>query len=500
MCAAEDGADGSPSQESARHGLNELIAERRAKGERLRESDPSAFPYTFPDVEPVEGILETHSALENGEETEQRHRVAGRIAARREAGAMAFIDLLDRTEKIQLHARQDVLGDEAFKRLLSLDVGDLIGVDGAALRSRRGEISLRVEGFQILAKALRPPPDRHAGLSDVETRYRRRELDLIASADARRLFADRARIIAAVRAYLDGEGFIEVETPVLQPLYGGALARPFTTHHNELDRTLYLRIATELYLKRLIVGGLEKVYELGKDFRNEGVSSKHNPEFTMVEFYEAYADYEFVAVRLEELVGRAAEAIGYDGEVDFKSTWRRVTFAGAIEQATGIDVRAHPDAEGLAAAIRERGLKMATKDLSWPQLADDLLSKFVEPGLLQPTFVMDYPVELSPFARAHREEPGLVERWEAFAGGMEIANAFSELNDPDVQRERFEAQQRLETEGAEEVQPYDELFVQALEQGMPPAGGVGLGVDRLVMLLTARESIREVVLFPAMRD
>jgi lysyl-tRNA synthetase class 2 len=293
---------------------------------------------------------------------------------------------------------------------------------------------------------------------------------------------------------------VEVETPVLQPLYGGALARPFTTHHNAIDRDLYLRIATELYLKRLIVGGLERVYELGKDFRNEGVSHKHNPEFTMVEWYEAYADYDREAERLEELVRGAAAAIAYSGELDFSGRWRVVSFGEAIEEATGVDVIAHRDADGLRAAIAARGLELKTDGLTWPELADSLLSKYVEPGLLQPTFVRDYPVELSPFAREHRSQPGLVERWEAFVGGIEIANAFSELIDADIQRERFSAQQRLQTLGAEESQPYDEVFLQALEQGMPPTGGVGLGIDRLVMLLTGADSIREVVLFPAMRD
>ena len=487
-------------QEGARHGLSELIAERRAKAARLREEDPDAFPYAFPDAEPIAGILAAYDHLAAGEETDDKHRVAGRVAARRGSGKAAFLDLVDRSGKIQLHARVDVLGEEPFARLSTLDLGDLIGIDGAVLRSRRGELSLRVDRFQILAKALRPPPDKHHGLSDVETRYRRRELDLIASEDTRKVFIDRARIISAIRGYLDGQGFVEVETPVLQPLYGGALARPFTTHHNALDRDFYLRIATELYLKRLLVGGLERVYELGKNFRNEGLSPKHNPEFTVIEWYEAYVDYNDAAARLEGLVGAAAAAAGYAGELDFSSPWRRVSFAGAIEEATGIDVLAHRDVTDLSAAIRERGLDMPTEGFTWSQLADDLLSKYVEPTLLRPTFVFDYPIELSPLAREHRSEPGLVERWEAFAGGMEIANAFSELIDADVQRERFRAQERLQTLGDDQAQPYDELFVQALEQGMPPAAGVGLGIDRLVMLLTKRDSIREVVLFPAMRD
>ncbi|MGH2832175.1 MAG: lysine--tRNA ligase [Solirubrobacteraceae bacterium] len=483
-----------------RHGLHELIAERRAKAQRLRQSDSSAFPYSFADVEPIEEIRSAYEHLANGEETEERHRVAGRIAARRGAGKNAFLDLVDRSGKIQLHARLDILGSEAFERLTSLDLGDLIGVDGLAMRSRHGEISLRVESFQILAKALRPPPDKHHGLVDVEIRYRQRELDLIASEEARRLFIDRARIISAVRSYLDGEGFVEVETPVLQPLYGGAMARPFTTHHNALDRDFYLRIATELYLKRLIVGGLERVYELGKDFRNEGVSHKHNPEFTMVEFYEAYADYEVAARRLEAIAQAAAGAVGYEGELDFSASWARIGFVQAIQEHTGIDVMAHRSAKELAVEIEQRKLAIKPSGL-WFEMADDLLSKYVEPKLIQPTFVIDYPKEISPLAREHRSQEGLVERWEAFAGGMEIANAFSELIDADEQRERFDAQRRLEAiEQDAETMPYDEAFVQALEHGMPPTGGVGLGIDRLVMLLKGRDSIREVLLFPAMRD
>jgi lysyl-tRNA synthetase class 2 len=499
--AMSDNAHDDPKpQEPGRHGLQELIAERREKAARLRRDDASAFPYTFPNVEPIADVLSAYEHLTAGEETEDRHRVAGRLAARRESGGSAFLDLVDRSGKIQLHARRDVLGEDTFARLTAVDVGDILGVDGAALRSRRGEISLRVDAFAVLGKALRPPPDRHAGLTDVQTRYRRRELDLIASDDARRLFVDRARIIAAVRRYLDDAGFVEVETPVLQPLYGGALARPFTTHHNELDRTLYLRIATELYLKRLLVGGLERVYELGKDFRNEGVSSKHNPEFTMVEFYEAYADYADVATRLEALVRAAAAAISYEGGLDFERPWARVGFVEAIERATGIDLAATREQDALARAVSQRGLEIATESASWAQIADGLLAKYVEPTLQQPTLVLDYPVELSPFAREHRSLPGFVERFEAFAGGFEIANAFSELNDADVQRERFEAQRAAAAEGDVEAQPYDEQFLAALEQGMPPAGGVGVGIDRLVMLLTGRDSIREVVLFPAMRD
>jgi lysyl-tRNA synthetase, class II len=496
--------DPSSAPEPVKHGLPELIAERRAKRERLRAADPGAFPHAFPDVEPVSTIAEAYEHLEAGDETDERHRVAGRIAARRGSGKAAFLDLVDRTGKIQLHARQDVLGEERYALLTSLDLGDLLGVDGSAMRSRHGEVSLRVEDFQILGKALRPPPDKHHGLSDVETRYRHRELDLISSEESRRLFVDRARIISAVRAALDGDGFVEVETPVLQPLYGGAMARPFTTHHNALDRNLYLRIATELYLKRLIVGGLERVYELGKDFRNEGVSHKHNPEFTMVEWYEAYAGYEAAMERTEAIVSAAAAAVGYEGELDFSAPWPRLGFVDAIRDATGIDLADHPTADALAGEIERRGLGIETKgkDVAWFQLADDLLGKYVEPNLTRPSFVIDYPKELSPLARESPDRPEIVERFEAFAAGMEIANGFSELIDPDEQRERFRAQDRIDTltDGEAETMPYDEAYVQALEQGMPPTGGVGLGIDRLVMLLTGRESIREVVLFPAMRD
>jgi len=477
---------------------DELLAVRRAKLDRLRADGIDPFPHAFPRVEPIAGVLAAHDALEAGEETEVTHRVAGRLAARRGQGKMAFLDLVDRSGRLQLMARQNALGPEAWERLTShVDLGDIIGVDGTALRTRMGEISLRIDTFTVLAKSLRPPPEKHHGLQDVETRYRRRELDLMANEEARELFIARARVVTAVRRALDDAGFIEVETPVLQPLYGGALARPFTTHHNALDRTLYLRIATELYLKRCIVGGLERVYELGKDFRNEGLSTKHNPEFTMVEFYEAYADYNDVADRLESLVRSVAALVSPGGKIDFEQPWRRLKLRDAIRDATGVDFMEHRERAGLAAAIGDR---MATEDRTWPQLVDDLLSRFVEPDLQQPTFLMDYPVELSPFAKAHRCEDGLVERWEAFCGGVEIANAFTELNDPDEQRARFESQARLAAEGDEEAAPYDEVFVEALEHGMPPTGGVGLGIDRLVMALRDRSSIREVVLFPAMRD
>jgi lysyl-tRNA synthetase, class II len=479
---------------------SELLAARRTKLDRLRADGIEPFPHAYPGVQPIASIHAAHADLPAGEDSDARYRVAGRLHARRGQGRMAFLDLDDRSGRIQLQAKVDVLGEERMSRLLELDLGDIVGVDGLAFRSRRGELTLRVEDFELLAKSLRPPPDKFHGLQDTETRFRHRELDLIANEEARELFMTRARVISAIRSYLDEEGFIEVETPILQPLYGGAMARPFVTHHNALDRDLYLRIATELYLKRLIVGGLERVYELGKDFRNEGISYKHNPEFTVIEWYEAYADYEDVMRRVEELLPRAAQAAGYQGEIDFTPPYRRVTLRNAIHEATGIDVLAVRDRDALAAAIAASDVDIPTEDLTWPELVDDVFSKVVEPTLVQPTFVIDYPKEISPLAKDHRSEPGLVERFEAFAGGLELANAFTELNDPDEQRARFEAQRRFAAEGHDEAMPFDEAYVEALEHGLPPAGGIGIGIDRLVMLLTGRSSLREVVLFPAMRE
>ncbi len=478
---------------------SELLAARRRKLEELRAEGVEPFPHQFPGVEPIAAVRAGHEALEPGEESTAEHRVAGRLVARRGQGRMAFLDIADRSGRLQLQARVDELGSEGLQSLLALDLGDLIGVDGAAFRSRRGELTLRVAEFTLLAKSLRPLPEKHHGLQDVETRFRHRELDLASNEKARDLFVTRGRVVSAARRYLDAEGFVEVETPVLQPLYGGAAARPFTTHHNALDRTLYLRIATELYLKRLIVGGLERVYELGKDFRNEGLDREHNPEFTMLEFYEAYADYLDMASRCEQLVALAASEAGYAGAVDLSPPWRRETLREAILARTGVDIVRFRDRVSLAEEMRTKGISPPADD-TWPQLVDELLSKHVEPDLIEPTFIFDYPVEMSPFAKRHRSEPGLVERFEAFIGGMEIANAFTELNDPDEQRRRFEEQRALAGLGDTEAHPYDEAFLQALEWGMPPTGGIGVGIDRLVMVLTGTHSIREVILFPAMRD
>jgi lysyl-tRNA synthetase, class II len=458
------------------------VDDRRAKLERLREQGVDPFPHQFEAVVPTSEIVDD---LEPGQETDRAYRVAGRMVARRDQGGAAFIDLVDREGKIQLHAKRDVLGEESFERLVSLDIGDLVGVDGTAFKTRRGQLSLLVTDWKLLAKSLRDVPKEHYGIENVETRYRHRELDLIANAETRELFILRTRIVRAIRRRLDERGFLEVETPILQPLYGGALARPFTTHHNQLDRDFFLRIADELYLKRLIVGGLERVYEIGKDFRNEGISHKHNPEFTMLEWYEAYADYNDIANRLEELISYVAEDVGYDGPVDFSRPWKRITLRDAIRDKTGIDILAGEELPG---------------EGTWAKRVDGLLSHQVEPELQNPTLIMDYPKELSPFAKDHRSEEGLVERFEGFAGGMEFTNAFTELNDPDEQRARFEQQRADQAKGDEETQPYDEDYIEALEHGMPPTGGIGIGIDRLTMIMSGRHSIREVVLFPAMRS
>jgi lysyl-tRNA synthetase class 2 len=482
-------------------GEAELLATRRRKLEALREDGIDPFPHAYPDVTPIAEVKAPFDGLEPGAETEEHRRVAGRLAARREQGKAAFLDLVDRSGRIQLMARVNELGEEKFERLLSLDLGDLIGAEGTVLRTRRGELSLRLTDFSVLAKSLRPPPEKRHGLTDVELRHRHRELDLIANEETRELFITRAKVITAMRRWLDERGFIEVETPVLQPIYGGALARPFSTHHNELDRTLFLRIATELYLKRLIVGGLERVYEIGKDFRNEGVSFKHNPEFTMLEWYEAYADYRDTMARMERLVARVADETTGSTRVTFRghevdlANWRRVKLVDALDEH-GLWTR---DKEELRARLNERDVDTSA-DRTWAQLVDHALSHFVEPALVAPTILYDYPVELSPFARATEDDPTMVERFEYYVGGIELGNAFTEINDSEEQAERFALQAAEGAGGNVEAEQGDPDYVEALSYGMPPTGGLGMGIDRLAMVLSGKESIRDVILFPALRE
>jgi lysyl-tRNA synthetase, class II len=470
------------------------VDDRRAKLERLREQGIDPFPHEFSGVVPTSSVVDD---LEPGEETDRAYRVAGRMIARRDQGGAAFLDLADREGKIQLHAKKDVLGDESFDRLVSLDIGDLIGVDGTAFKTRRGQLSLLVSDWTLLAKSLRDFPKEHFGLEDVETRYRHRELDLAVNPEIRELFILRSKVIRAIRRWLDERGFLEVETPILQPLYGGALARPFVTHHNALDRDLYLRIADELYLKRLIVGGLERVYEIGKDFRNESVSYKHQPEFTMLEWYEAYADFRDTMDRIEALLEQVAlDALGttvasFRGhEIDLKRPWRRIGFVEALE-AHELWTR---DEGELRAWLTERGVDTEA-DKDWPQLVDHAFGHFVEPSLIEPTIVFGHPVELSPFSRVTDEDDAFAERFEYFAAGMELGNAYTEINDAEEQQRRFDEQ----SEHVEGVRG-DPDFVEALSYGMPPTGGLGLGIDRLVMLLSGRETIRDVILFPALRE
>jgi lysyl-tRNA synthetase class 2 len=453
-------------------------------------SSPRTAPKRFPDRVEIAVVRKECEPLEAGHAAETSHRIAGRAMARRDMGKLVFLDVVDRTGRLQVICETATTGE------IDVLLGDVVGVTGHPSRARRGEPSLLADTVEVLARNTQPLPDTFHGLTDVELRYRKRYLDLLVNEQTRADFILRSRIVTAVRTFLDGEGFVEVETPVLQPLYGGAFARPFVTHHNELDRDLYLRVATELYLKRLIVGGLERVYELGKDFRNEGVSFKHNPEFTMLEWYEAYADYRDTMVRIETLVETVTQqvlgttTVQFRGhELELKAPWARVSFTDALE-AKELWTR---DEVELRAWLNERGVD-TDADRDWAQLVDKAFSHFVEPELIQPTIVFDYPIELSPFARTTDGDPLLTERFEYFAGGMELGNAFSEVNDAATQQERFDQQsQQLEGERG------DPDYVEALSYGMPPTGGLGFGIDRFVMLLTGRETIRDVVLFPALR-
>ena len=468
--------------------------------------DFASLPHRFGDRDQIGALRTAEEQLEPEQSGERAWRISGRVLGRRGQGGVTFIDLEDVTGRVQLLAELERMGEEAYEVVRSVSIGDLVGVQGTAFRTRRGELSLQVAEWTFLAPCRLPFPDRHHGLQDVEVRHRQRYLDLMTDAEARERFIARARMIASIRRSLDEADFVEVETPVLQPLYGGAAARPFITHHNTLDRDLYLRVATELYLKRLVVGGLEKVYELGKDFRNEGVSHKHNPEFTMLEFYEAYADCEDVMGRTEQLVVAAAQAVCgttkvtiKGQEVELAGPWPRITLGAAIEEKTGINpMTLGRDPKPLEDYLKSQGID-TSRDKTWAQLVDHLLSHYVEPTLISPTFIIDYPFELSPLSRRKPGEDGVVERFEAFCGGMEISNGFSELNDPDDQRARFEEQAEMGRAGDDEAHPVDEDYVTALEYGLPPTGGVGLGIDRLAMLLTGQDTIREVVLFPAMR-
>jgi len=450
----------------------------------------SSLPKRFPDRVEIDSVRAEAEPLEPGDEAAESRRVAGRVMARRDMGKLVFLDLVDRSGRIQLLCATERTG------AVDIDLGDIVGAEGHPAKTRRGEASLAVEELTLLAKIKRPLPDTFHGVQDTETRYRQRYLDLLMNEESRRDALMRTQIVGEARRWLDSEGFVEVETPILQPRYGGGFAEPFVTHYNYLDQDYFLRIADELYLKRLIVGGLEKVYEIGKDFRNEGISYKHNPEFTQLEWYEAYADYRDTMERMENLVEHVANAVlgttavTYRGhEVDLGKPWERVKLVDALEEQ-GLWTR---DPDELRRRMEARDID-TTSDRDWAQLVDHALTSLVEPSLIRPTILHDYPIELSPFARTTDDDPTIVERFEFFVGGTELGNAFSELNDADEQQERFAAQQSME--GGE---PGDPDYVEALAYGMPPTGGLGLGVDRLAMVLTGRDTIRDVTLFPALR-
>lgn len=472
----------------------------------LREKGINPYPNHVERTNTIADVLQ-HFDEWQGEEGD--FILTGRIRLMRDMGKAAFAQLEDGTGRIQIYFRINDIGEDAYKTLKLLDVGDFIQVRGYLFVTRTQEPTLHVRDYRLLAKGLRPLPEKYHGLEDVELRQRKRYLDLIANGnEARQIFKIRSRIITAMRRYLDEHGFIEVETPILQPLYGGATARPFITHHNALNRDLYLRIAVELYLKRLIVGGFERVYEIGRDFRNEGIDRSHNPEFTMMECYQAYADYNDIMKLVEEMICFVAEQvagsprISYQGtEIDLTPPWERIRLLDAIEEFTGIDVNRYPDRESLAEAMLAHGYE-ADPRLGRGRLIEDLKGVMFRKGnaaLRRALFLTDYPQDVSPLAKQHREIPGLVERFQPFIGGLECGNAFTELNDPLDQRARFEDQMRQRTQGDEEAQVLDEDFLEALEVGMPPTGGVGIGVDRLTMLLADKESIRDVILFPTMR-
>ena len=480
----------------------ERITEQRLDSlSRIRARGIDPYPHSY---HPSHTIREAITYFEQQKESSQHISLAGRIISRRSIGKMSFLDIRDGSGKIQLSLRYDLLGGEKYEFLQDIDIGDIIGASGKLFRTKSGELTLEVSDFAMLCKSLRPLPEKWHGLADVEKRYRQRYLDLISNEESRSIFVLRSKIITAVRSFLDSRGFMEVETPVLQPHAGGALARPFITHHHTLDEDLYLRIALELHLKRLVVGGFDKVYEIGRVFRNEGISVEHNPEFTLLECYQAYADYHDIMTLVEEMFAYVAkEVLGNtrltrNGQImDLGLPWQRLYLREAIKNHCGIDFEDYPDAVSLRTRMAELGIE-ADPGKGKGRLIDGLISTFVEPKVVQPTFLLDYPVEMSPLAKRKRDDDHLVERFEGFVDGMEVANAFTELNDPLEQRERFR-QQLNEQVADEEAEIADEDFLQALEYGMPPTGGLGIGIDRLVMLLTGQQSIREVILFPQLK-
>lgn len=480
---------------------------RRARLEKLREGGADPFPARVESWTPVSEVLSRFEPVdaERLEAEPPAVAVVGRVMASRSFGKLIFLRLVEGGASIQISAKKAEMEPETFAAIKAVDVGDFVRFEGVLWRTRTGELTVDAASATTVSKSLRGLPEKWHGLSDVEARYRQRYLDLLVNEPARLIAVARSRATTAMRSFLDGRGFVEVETPCLQPLYGGAAATPFTTHHQKYDQPLYLRISDELYLKRLVVGGLDRVYEIGHNFRNEGVSRKHNPEFTMMECYQAYADYNDMMDLTEAMLREMAVAVQGTTEIEYQGTkidlgrpWPRIPLHRAILDATGIDVLEYPDRDALKAAADAAGVG-PTHAPTWATLVDDLFSEHVEPNLVQPTFITDHPVELSPLAKRSSLDPRLVERFEPFIGAMEIGNAFSELNDPDDQRERLQQQMHAQAAGDEEAHPLDEDYLQALEYGLPPTGGLGIGVDRVAMILADVPHIREVILFPHLR-
>jgi len=491
--------------ESTGSGLAAEKAKRLAKLEDLRASGTEPYPYRFDRTHTLAEIREAHGELEAGSETDAHVAVAGRMMLRRDSGKLIFAQLRDRTDQLQLFISKAVVGDDAFAAIGDLDLGDWIGVEGTVMTTRTGELSVKVQSVQLLSKAVRPMPDKWKGLTDTDTRFRQRYADLIVNEEARRAFTIRHAVISSFRRTFAGKGFIEVETPVLHIDVGGAHARPFVTHHNTLDIDMYLRIALELHLKRLIVGGMERVFEIGRVFRNEGMSTRHNPEFTMMESYEAFADVSDVIALTEELITNAARdalgttAIDLGGEqVDLARPWRQVRMIDLVREATGVAVHPSQPVEDLRALAAQHGVSCAPRWGSG-KIIEELFEATSEHLLIEPTFVTGHPVEISPLARVDRTDPFLTERFELFMNGREHANGYSELNDPVEQRLRFEDEQAAKAAGDDEAASMDEDYLRALEYGLPPTGGLGIGMDRVVMTLAGVQSIKEVILFPTLR-
>jgi lysyl-tRNA synthetase class 2 len=487
--------------------LDFVVQQRLEKLDRIRARGINPYSYGYHRSHTAQQAIALLEQQEDSGKVETSVvSVAGRIMANRLMGKISFLDIRDNSGKIQACFRKDHLSEENLELLKDIDIGDIIGVAGKLFRTKTGEPTIEVEDFTLLTKSLQPLPEKWHGLSDIDKRYRQRYLDLISNPETKKTFRVRSQVITAIRQFLNHRGFLEVETPVLQPAAGGALARPFTTHHHTLDQDFYLRIAHELHLKRLIIGGFDKVYELGRTFRNEGISTKHNPEFTMLESYEAYADYNDVRKMVEKMVSKVSRQVLGTDKIKFgdhtlslKPPWQRLELRQAIKKYSGIDFTQYRSADSLRAKMEEKGLEV-DPEKNWARLVDELISTFAEPNLVQPTFLLNYPVSMSPLAKTKKGHKRVVERFEAFAGGMEIANAFTELNDPIEQRERF-IEQLKERQGEDEERwTIDEDYLLALEYGMPPTGGLGIGIDRLVMLLTNQQSIREVILFPQLRE